>query len=84
MTNMIQLAKLWQRTSTNSGKVYYGGLLGDANVLLFKNDRKDAKDDHDLTLFIAPQKPKPKSKTDDRRQDDLFGRDPYSGDEVIE
>lgn len=59
MSELIQLGRLWKRES-KTGKVYYSGFLGDANILIMPNDRQtdEAGKNHDMVLMIGARKPK--------------------------
>jgi len=66
MTDLIKAAKLWQRTSAKTGKVYYTGRWGGCRVLVFENDKEgEGEPTHWLMLGDAEQGAQPKG---ERRQ----------------
>ncbi|MFX0198038.1 MAG: hypothetical protein ACFFCW_18110 [Candidatus Hodarchaeota archaeon] len=59
---MIQLAAFWEKESKNN-RTYYQGKLGNARLLLFKNEKRDNDKAPDLILYIVQDKRQ--SKQDD-------------------
>lgn len=57
MSDMVKLTGLW-KNETKEGETFYAGNLGNARVLIFKNQYKEESKHPDLNLFIAPQKEK--------------------------
>ena len=63
---MIELLSLWKRTS-KEGQTYLGGTLGNNNVLIFTNKRKQSETSPDYYMFLAPKAPDQK-KVDQARE----------------
>lgn len=62
---MIKLSGLW--LNEKNGKRYFSGTLGDAKVLIFKNDYKTEDKHPDYNMFLAP-KPAPKAEARQQEQ----------------
>lgn len=54
---MIQISGLWLNES-KGGEKYFTGYMGNAKILIFKNKFKEADNQPDYILYVAP-KPKP-------------------------
>jgi hypothetical protein len=57
---MLRAARLWQKTSQRTGRVYYTGRLGGLRVLVVENGERRGEDEpsHFLLLGEAEQKPR--------------------------
>lgn len=51
----IPLTGLWMRTDKN-GNTYYTGSLGNARLMVFKNNRKENDNQPDYIMFLTENK----------------------------
>lgn len=55
MADMVRLTGLWKNKS-GKGTDYLGGKLGAANILIFKNTKKQGEKDPDYIMYAAQPK----------------------------
>ncbi|MBN1566242.1 MAG: hypothetical protein JXA73_00220 [Acidobacteria bacterium] len=79
----VKLCGLW-KNKTKEGKPYLSGKLGSAKLLIFQNERKQAANHPDYTVFLVPGENKPKDssgqQTNNGAPPDEDGYDPLGRD----
>lgn len=68
MSNLIPLTALWRHTS-QAGKVYYTGRLGEAKILMFENQSDNPKAPAFKIMLAEPSTPEQQGyRQDDRAE----------------
>ena len=57
---LIEIAVLWKNKS-KKGEIYLSGYLGNAILLVFKNQFKEKDNQPDYKVYVAPKKNKDKN-----------------------
>lgn len=52
---MIQISGLWLN-ETKDGKKYMSGYMGEAKILIFRNEYKESENQPDYRMYIAPKR----------------------------
>jgi uncharacterized protein (DUF736 family) len=53
-SNLCEIFALWKNTSKN-GDTYLSGTMGNSKILVLKNTRKEADNQPDYRVFVAPK-----------------------------
>ena len=72
-SNLIQLSGLWLNKSRDGQTTYMSGYLGNAKLLIFKNQHKTQDKHPDYVAYIAPNnRPTDTDDETDQRSSDPF------------
>jgi hypothetical protein len=77
--DLIRLGGLWKKTGRNGG-TFLAGSLGQAGLLIFRNERKnnDREPDFDYIMFAAPSRDRDSGGQDRRARSADAGTSPSS------
>jgi len=69
MSDKVRIGGLWLNT-TRDGKTYMAGNLGQARLLVYKNDYKRGENDPDYVMYIAArqQQSEPEAEATDEQE----------------